>query len=186
MISFSNFAKEYKIPRSSIYDIVDRLKNDDIELYNRCVVESGRRKELTDEGIEYVLAARGISLSDVEKHSNDNNRQDIPTITATTSTLSEKEIIDMLNQQLNIKDKQLENKDRQIDTLQNNYDSVVNQLKHTNDQLIEISKNQQFLTNQLQNSNMIDKIEKQSVAGKTTTDKQNTENKKGFWKKFFG
>lgn len=185
MISFSKFAKEYKIPRSSVYDIVDRLKEEDIKLYERCVVESDKRKELTSEGVDYVLRVRGVSADDINKSYKDNDRQEKNNSTKSTDTVSDSEIIETLKHQLNIKDKQLENKDIQINTLQNNYDSVVKQLKDTNDQLIEISKNQQFLTNQLQNYNMIDKLGQQPTGNYKEVDNSDRK-KKGFWKRLFG
>lgn len=206
MLSFGAFSKEYNVPRTSVYDIMNKLKDDNIELYNKYVDSTTGTNKLNKNGIQYILDVRGSNTVETRTvqpfvHKKIPNEQPKEKKVIITDQ-SDKEIISLLKKELSNKEEQLKTKDKQLDvkdvqlntrdnqiaTLQKNYDDMAKQLKETNDHLIEMNKNQQALMNQLQQTNLLDKIEQHKDNDRTEVYESSdaaVQPKKGFWKRLF-
>lgn len=179
MITFGKFAKEYNVPRASVYSIMSDLEKNDINRYNQLVDASSGTKKLNEEGIAYILEIRGI---DIKETSQDNVQ----------TTSKQKQDNDVLIA-IELLRSELETRNRQFDTLQDNYNDLARNMSRTNDMLAELTKNQQLLTKQLQDKELyIDSLKHSQDNVQTVQDNQETvsdndiQDKKSFWSRWFG
>lgn len=179
MITFGKFAKEYNIPRASVYSIMSDLEKKDINRYNQLVDASSGTKKLNEEGVAYILEVRGI---DTKETTQDNVQ----------TTSKQKQDNDVLIA-IELLRSELETRNRQFDTLQDNYNDLARNMSRTNDMLAELTKNQQLLTKQLQDKDLyIDSLRHSQNNVKTVQDNQETvsdndiQDKKSFWSRWFG
>lgn len=177
-MTFGKLAKEYNIPRASVYSIMSDLEKTDINRYNQLVDSSSGTKKLNEEGIAYILKIRGIDAKETSQDS-------------VQTTYKQKQDNDVLIA-IELLRSELETRNRQFDTLQDNYNDLARNMSRTNDMLAELTKNQQLLTKQLQDKELyIDSLKHSQDNVETVQEEKETTlddkpDKKGFWSKIFG
>ncbi|MGY3767095.1 hypothetical protein ACWOAH_11260 [Vagococcus vulneris] len=182
MITFGRFAKQYKVPRASVYSIMKDLERDNSELYNQCVDASSGTNKLTQKGINYILEARGLDKETLSE-------QQLETFETVDKHSSDSDVL----QAIEVLKKELETRNKQFDNLQTSY----NQLAQS---MADLTKNQQLLTKQLQDNNMyIDSLKQSQDKSNTvqdsrytdldddssTTNRTEKQKKKGFFSRIF-
>lgn len=174
-MTFGQFSKKYDIPRATVYSIMNKLKDADIDRFETYVEQHQNTNHLNDLGIAYILKERG--LDNVETESEQVNRQAVEQFDKNSDRIA----IDILRQELDTRNKQ-------FDILQENYNDLANKMEQTNERLFELNKNQQLLMNQLQQVNLLDNVERYENNNETDNEQflNNEETqKKGFFARLF-
>lgn len=159
-MTFSEVSKHYNIPRSSVYSVFNKLQKENPDMYNKFISSVQDRQVIDSNGIQYLL--------DTRRSSNDYIVQDRQVL---DSSLDNELDADFKkeNDLISYFKKELEDKKKEYNDLYENHAKLVVSMQKSNENLYELTKNQQILQRELQQLKKIEfKIETPLDTDKTT------------------